>query len=95
MVLPPTTSRGTVVGPGSTPCRVAPPRLTPDTSARHRPGPMERVIPLPEIPWSAPHRDDRRAALTVAFGFSLGLGVATVAIPLTCKYGGDPVTSVE
>lgn len=37
--------------------------------------------------------DDRRAALAVVFGFSLGLGVATVAIPLLAlSTGYDPAS---
>lgn len=52
---------------------------------------MEPGSAAPEESPRQGHRDDRRAALTVVFGFSLGLGVATVAIPLLALAAGyDP-----
>lgn len=52
---------------------------------------MEPASAAPEMPPRPVHRDDRRAALSVVFGFSLGLGVATVAIPLVALAAGyDP-----
>lgn len=55
---------------------------------------MEPASATPGIDASHPHRDDRRAALSVVFGFSLGLGVATVAIPLLALAAGYDAAAI-
>lgn len=48
----------------------------------------------PRVFAAPPQRDDRHAALGVTFGFSLGLGVATVAIPLLALAAGYDAAAV-
>ncbi|MGK2851168.1 MAG: MFS transporter [Candidatus Limnocylindrales bacterium] len=55
---------------------------------------MEPASATPGIAAPRPHRDDRRAALSVVFGFSLGLGVATVAIPLLALAAGYDAAAI-
>lgn len=55
---------------------------------------MEPASAAPGISAPRAHRDDRRAALAVVFGFSLGLGVATVAIPLLALGAGYDAVAI-